>query len=82
MKKTTKKLVLTKETVRSLNAPGLLGVAGATALQTDCATACTQPAPQTYTCLCEPNPSISCGWTCNCVSNYVICPPPIQTDVC
>ena len=59
MKKKAKKLVLAKETVRNLDALGLRLVAGATALQTDCATACTQPAdPFSWSCFC--NPSITC----------------------
>jgi hypothetical protein len=61
MKKQAKKLTLAKETVRNLGAPGLRQVAGATALQTDCQTACTQPA-DTFSCgsCVGCNPSITC----------------------
>jgi hypothetical protein len=82
MKKKVKKLVLAKETLRSLDTPGLRRAAGATALQTNCVTACTQPADTQSCGSCVGCNGASGDWTCGCVSNQVACAPTGNTCYC
>ncbi len=78
MKKKTKKLVLAKETVRTLAGPGLAGVLGAAF--TDGCTESTNGCPHTADITC--NPSASCGWTCACQSNQAACPGSLCGNTC